>query len=62
MGTAAQTPEPKPETARSDRERVDYLIEFFKLAKEELLLRFKYRRALASIVSTAKLWSPLVAK
>lgn len=43
MGTAARAAEahdPKPE---SDRERVDYLIECFKLAKEELLLRFKYR-------------------
>jgi hypothetical protein len=32
-----------PEITEGDRERVDYLIECFKLAKEELLLRFKYR-------------------
>jgi hypothetical protein len=31
------------DVAERDRERVDYLIECFKLAKEELLLRFKYR-------------------
>jgi len=31
------------ESAGADRERIDYLIECFKLAKEELLLRFKYR-------------------
>jgi hypothetical protein len=43
MAAAAQTPDPKAEAARSDSERVDYLIECFKLAKEELLLRFAYR-------------------
>jgi hypothetical protein len=43
MGSAAQTPDPEAEAARSDQERVDYLIECFKLAKQELLLRFEYR-------------------
>jgi hypothetical protein len=43
MGAAAQTPDPEAEAARSDQERVDYLIECFKLAKAELMLRFEYR-------------------
>jgi hypothetical protein len=43
MGSATQTPDPEAEAARSNQERVDYLIECFKLAKQELLLRFEYR-------------------
>jgi hypothetical protein len=35
--------DPSSGTVTSDRERVDYLFECFKSAKEELLLRFKYR-------------------
>jgi hypothetical protein len=40
---AAKAADLKPVASETDRERVDYLIECFKLAKEELLLRFKYR-------------------
>jgi hypothetical protein len=40
---AAKALDPEREIVESDKERVDYLIECFKLAKEELLLRFKYR-------------------